>query len=72
MVNWESVTDPQTGAISARIVSAQATEPQSDGPKATEAARKLAEENGIDLATVEGTGADGQITKGDVEARLSA
>lgn len=33
---------------------------------ATDAAVKLAEENGIDLANVTGTGADGRITKGDV------
>lgn len=35
---------------------------------ATEGAEDLAAELGIDLATVEGTGKDGRITKGDVEA----
>ncbi len=34
--------------------------------KITEAARKLAEENGIDLSTVKGTGKDGAILKSDI------
>lgn len=34
--------------------------------------RKMARENGIDLAKVKGTGAGGRITKQDVEAHLSA
>lgn len=39
-----------------------------DGPAATPTARKLAEANGVDLASIEGTGPGGKITKGDVEA----
>ena len=39
----------------------------SDTIKASKAAADLAEEHGIDLLTVTGTGADGQITKPDVE-----
>jgi len=39
---------------------------------ATDAAAKLAAEHGIDLVGVTGTGADGRITKGDVEAHLAA
>ncbi|HZY65820.1 MAG TPA: E3 binding domain-containing protein [Rubrobacteraceae bacterium] len=37
--------------------------------KATDAARRKAQELGVDLATVEGTGADGQITVGDVREK---
>lgn len=37
---------------------------------ATDAARELAEENGIDLADVAGTGADGRIVIGDIRALL--
>jgi pyruvate/2-oxoglutarate dehydrogenase complex dihydrolipoamide acyltransferase (E2) component len=41
--------------------------PGEDGIDATEGARTAAAEQGIDLADVEGTGADGRITKADVE-----
>lgn len=40
----------------------------SDDINATAGAIALAEELGIDLGTVEGTGLDGRITKPDVEA----
>ncbi len=42
-----------------------------DDPVAAPAARKLAEENGIDLATVSGTGKGGRITKEDVVAAVA-
>lgn len=57
----------------ASAVSAPAAEekpapaPAADGPAATPSARKLAEANGVDLASIEGTGPGGKITKGDVE-----
>lgn len=38
---------------------------------ATDAAAELAKEHGIDLATVEGTGASGRILKSDVEALVN-
>ncbi|MGB7370932.1 2-oxo acid dehydrogenase subunit E2 [Erythrobacter sp.] len=41
-----------------------------DGPPASPSARKLADANGIDLASVEGTGPNGKITKGDVEGMI--
>ncbi len=41
--------------------------PASGGPRASPAARKLAAERGIDLATVTGTGPGGAITLSDVE-----
>jgi len=34
--------------------------------KITDAARKLAEENGVDLSAVKGTGKDGAILKSDI------
>lgn len=38
---------------------------------ATDAARRLADEEGVDLAEVSGSGSGGQITKPDVEAAMS-
>lgn len=38
--------------------------------KASDAARKLAEANNIDLGSIEGTGADGAITKKDVQSAI--
>jgi pyruvate/2-oxoglutarate dehydrogenase complex dihydrolipoamide acyltransferase (E2) component len=49
----------------------QEPEPTSDGPDATDAARALAAEHGINLADVTATGATG-ITKGDVETFIEA
>lgn len=39
-------------------------------PLATDAARQLADERGVDLAKVSGSGAEGRITKDDVAAYL--
>jgi len=40
----------------------------SDSPTATPLARRLAEQAGLDLSTITGTGARGKITRADVEA----
>ena len=55
-------TDKPASALAATPVAS------SDGPPATPSARKLAEANGIDLNSIEGTGPGGKVTKGDVEA----
>ena len=39
---------------------------------ATDAARELAEEHGLELSEVEGTGQDGRVLKSDVEAAVEA
>ena len=49
-----------------------AAAPAADGPAATPTARKLAEQNGIDLASLTGTGPKGKITREDVEAAIAA
>lgn len=41
-------------------------------PDATDAAARKAEELGVDLATVDGTGKDGRVTVNDVEAAAAA
>jgi pyruvate dehydrogenase E2 component (dihydrolipoamide acetyltransferase) len=43
-----------------------------DGPAATPTAKKMAEQAGIDLASLTGTGPKGKITKEDVEAAMVA
>ncbi len=60
-------------------VSATVTRPQTDAPDAeaqrqrvSPIARKIAEEKGIDLTHVQGTGPDGRIIKRDVEALLAS
>lgn len=56
--------DPDLGApdVGAGEVTAQ--------PDATDSAQELAEEHGIDLRTIQGTGADGRILKRDVEGAI--
>jgi pyruvate dehydrogenase E2 component (dihydrolipoamide acetyltransferase) len=45
--------------------------PAAEGPAATPTAKKMAEQAGIDLANVTGTGPKGKITKEDVEAAIA-
>lgn len=47
---------------------AEAAAPADESVEATPAAEELAAEKGIDLSSVEGSGADGKVTKADVEA----
>jgi pyruvate dehydrogenase E2 component (dihydrolipoamide acetyltransferase) len=71
----------KVGAVIARLAvegeeaapaSAPAEEaPAADGPAATPTAKKMAEQAGIDLATVTGSGPKGKITKEDVEAAIA-
>ncbi len=46
--------------------------PENGRIKASPLARRLAEEAGLDLSTVKGTGPGGRITKSDIEAALAA
>ena len=58
------------GSGEAATVEAPGPQPeQPEETKATDAARRKAQELGVDLATVNGTGADGQITVGDVRQK---
>nr|WP_225778550.1 2-oxoglutarate dehydrogenase complex dihydrolipoyllysine-residue succinyltransferase [Pseudomonas sp. Marseille-Q3773] len=61
---------PATAPAAAAPAAAAADAGEED-PVAAPAARKLAEENGIDLATVAGTGKGGRITKEDVVAAVA-
>ncbi|CRM40573.1 MULTISPECIES: 2-oxoglutarate dehydrogenase complex dihydrolipoyllysine-residue succinyltransferase [Pseudomonas] len=61
-------------AASPAAASAPAAAPAAGGedPIAAPAARQLAEENGINLASIKGTGKDGRVTKEDVVAAVEA
>ncbi|ANF85375.1 dihydrolipoamide succinyltransferase [Pseudomonas antarctica] len=61
-------------AAPAAAASAPAAAPAAAGedPIAAPAARQLAEENGINLASIKGTGKDGRVTKEDVVAAVEA
>ncbi|WP_263261985.1 2-oxoglutarate dehydrogenase complex dihydrolipoyllysine-residue succinyltransferase [Pseudomonas sp. RIT-PI-S] len=59
---------PATAAAAPAAAPANADEDPLGGP----AARKLAEENGIALGSIKGTGKDGRITKEDVVAAVEA
>jgi pyruvate/2-oxoglutarate dehydrogenase complex dihydrolipoamide acyltransferase (E2) component len=63
-----SQTVEQGGKAGEEAPAESDTEEAEGEPKATPAAVAKAEELGVDLDTVEGTGADGRITVGDVEA----
>ncbi|MBV4490706.1 2-oxoglutarate dehydrogenase complex dihydrolipoyllysine-residue succinyltransferase [Pseudomonas oryzicola] len=58
-------------APAAAAPAAAAADAGEEDPVAAPAARKLAEENGIDLASVSGTGKGGRITKEDVVAAVA-
>ncbi len=64
----ESLAIFELGDISSAIAAAAVTvaQPPTMPVSASPAARKLAEEKGLDIAKVQGTGKDGRITKDDV------
>lgn len=69
-----SATAAPAPAAAATAASAPAAAPAAGGedPIAAPAARQLAEENGINLASIKGTGKDGRVTKEDVVAAVEA
>jgi 2-oxoglutarate dehydrogenase E2 component (dihydrolipoamide succinyltransferase) len=54
----------------ATVVEQAAAPEEVERPHASPVARRMAEEHGLDLATVEGTGTGGRVTREDVERRL--
>ncbi len=65
-------TAPKAGAISSSAPAVQTSAPSqaSASADATPVAKRMAEENGVDLSKVKGTGEGGRITKGDVESHM--
>ena len=69
------VVEADVAAPEEEAAEAEVAAPESEAApeiNITDAARKLAEENGIDLAGLEGSGAGGRILKGDVEKAIRA
>ncbi|MBA1430282.1 2-oxoglutarate dehydrogenase complex dihydrolipoyllysine-residue succinyltransferase [Pseudomonas fluorescens] len=69
-----SAAAPAPAAAAPAAASAPAAAPAAGGedPIAAPAARQLADENGINLASIKGTGKDGRVTKEDVVAAVEA
>ncbi|MEG5263597.1 2-oxoglutarate dehydrogenase complex dihydrolipoyllysine-residue succinyltransferase [Pseudomonas sp. JDS28PS106] len=63
---------PAQAAAAAPAAQAAAPAAADDDAIGGPAARKLAEENGINLASIKGTGKDGRVTKEDVVAAVEA
>lgn len=61
---------PAAPAAAPAEVGPAADGPAADGPAATPTAKKMAEQVGVDLAGLTGTGPKGKITKEDVEAAI--
>ncbi|CRM11115.1 2-oxoglutarate dehydrogenase complex dihydrolipoyllysine-residue succinyltransferase [Pseudomonas fluorescens] len=70
-----SAAAPAPAAAAAPAAASAPAAPAAAGgedPIAAPAARQLAEENGINLASIKGTGKDGRVTKEDVVAAVEA
>ncbi|WP_339540985.1 2-oxoglutarate dehydrogenase complex dihydrolipoyllysine-residue succinyltransferase [Pseudomonas sp. RA_5y_Pfl1_P24] len=63
---------PAAAAPAAASAPAAAPAAGGEDPIAAPAARQLAEENGINLSSIKGTGKDGRVTKEDVVAAVEA
>ena len=78
VLSEELIALVEAGAVAAApaaapVVAAQAAAPSTSAELlAAPAARKLAEENGIDMSTIATTGKDGRVTKEDVVAAIAA
>lgn len=66
------LSQPRPVSAGAEVLPPPATPPATGRIKASPLARRLAEENGIDLAFIEGTGPEGRIEKEDVLRAIEA
>ncbi len=76
----EAAAKPAAAAPKAEAAPAPEAAPEAEAAPAAESspvditpvARELAEEHGLDLGAIEGTGKDGRILKGDVDRAIAA
>lgn len=68
----EAAPEPEQEQQAAPEQEEEPSTQQDEGPLATDAARQLAFQHGVDLNDVTGTGAEGRITRDDVAAFVSA
>lgn len=64
-------SQPPTAALNAPVIASGTVVEGADRIIATPVARRIAQEHGIDLRLVKGSGPEGRITKADVEAFLA-
>ncbi|MCA1646708.1 MAG: 2-oxoglutarate dehydrogenase complex dihydrolipoyllysine-residue succinyltransferase [Chloroflexi bacterium] len=67
-----TVASPAAAASDAATGEATRSASELDRPHASPVARRLAEEHGLDLSKVEGSGTGGRVTREDVERHLGA
>jgi pyruvate dehydrogenase E2 component (dihydrolipoamide acetyltransferase) len=70
----QAAVPPSGAALAPQVPTPQATRPaeHADVGRASPLARRLADQHGIPLSAIRGTGPDGRITKEDVEAAIAA
>jgi 2-oxoglutarate dehydrogenase E2 component (dihydrolipoamide succinyltransferase) len=69
--NGQTVMAPSPGSSTAPTQVAQPSAPVVDRPHASPVARRMADEHGLDLAQVAGSGTAGRVTREDVEQFLA-
>src|SRR5262249_62328020 len=63
--------DSATAATPVTAVPAAAPEPAPERAHASPVARRMAEQHGVDLSTIQGTGTRGRVTREDVERHVA-
>lgn len=63
---------PESGSYQTRMLTAGDLSPLTEEPLVSEAVMLFAQEHGVDISKVVGTGKDGRVKKSDVEALIAA
>jgi len=66
-----AILDLATAATPVTAVPAAAPEPAPERAHASPVARRMAEQHGVDLSTIQGTGTGGRVTREDVERHVA-